>query len=70
MNNLINKTNRLKPKKMEELIAHFNYTTLADMLQQLRDYKREFPNGDKNINEKILCVMKRMNDIYQTENDL
>ena len=55
---------------MEELIAHFNYTTLADMLQQLRDYKREFPNGDKNINEKILCVEERMNEIYQTENDL
>ncbi len=55
---------------MEELIAHFNYTTLADMLQQLRDYKREFPSGDKNIDEKILCVEERMLDIYRAEYDL
>ncbi len=56
--------------EVEEFIEHFSYNTLADMLDQLRDYKREFPNGDKNINEKISYVAVRMNDIHQRENDL
>lgn len=57
-------------KVINQFIEHFDFTTLEKMILDLRNYKSEFPNGDKDIDIKIECVGKRMMQILEKEYNL
>jgi len=51
--------------EVEEFIKHFSYPTICKMLRELSVYESDFPDGDKNINEKIEIVEERRQDIMR-----
>ena len=55
---------------LEEFVAHFDYNTLSEMNLQLREYRKEFPKGNKTIELKIDIVEKQMMYIYEQEKNL
>ena len=57
-------------KIINQFIEHFDFTTLEKMVFDLRDYKSEFPNGDKDIDLKIECVVERITQILEKEYNL